>query len=468
MPAHARPARARSVPKRLLLILIVAGIIGTPIFIMVTRILPEAGSGHIFYWIHDHIYLPIKGYTYTLFYPYSLGWWGPLLTIIILWLIAYLAMVSFIRDPHIYFLRKVVRRNTRHRILVRTSKRLKKWKMEPVLLREVASQERKKALHRLIAIPLSKADEGAGKRLVNLTLLHIHLITLPAVSRENLLEAVLCWHQAYLGLRARQQKNPGIEGLKTLTSQLAKEIETFMPHLLNYKDRKQLTDAMEEKASFAVSSVVLDLFYLASLHNNGLAEELLDTSTAANTNALKKAVASRLMASVTARQTILDETRTRLEKIRSREINPLAVKESKRFWPFLPDSKDNVLLPAVVQLALAIALDLAVLADDVSIALGYMETMETLDFELNCLEPGILEDVPVVSLVGLPGPAAYRLCAELLEGEIDAYEKAWRQSAPARDGSITAGDFELARTRVRALYHAAGPGLDNFAADKQG
>jgi len=462
MPARAKPARSRSVPKRILLILIFTAFIGAPIFIIATRILPGNGAGHVFYWIHDHIFLPIKGYTYTLFYPYSLGWWGPLLTIIILWLIAYLTMVSFFKDPHIYFLRKVVRRNSRHHILVKTGKWLKKLKMEPLLLREVASQERKKALNRLIAVPLSQVNESetACKRVVHLTLLHIRFFTLPAAGREDYFEAVFSWHQAYLQVRARQQKNPGSDGLKKLTAQLAAQVETFIPHLLNYKDKNQLEDAVEKNPGFDVSSVVLDLLYLASLNNSNLAEKLLDTSTAANSKALKKAVASRLIASVTARQALLDETRTRVEKIRKQEIDPLTVIDSKAFWPFLPDDKNKAFLPVIVQMGLSIALDLAVLVDNISIGLGYMESMEIFDFELNCLDPEILEAVPVLPLNQLPGPGDYRLCAELAEAEIEEYEQAWQESSIGEDGAIIPGDFELARTRVRALYHAAGPDFD--------
>jgi hypothetical protein len=456
MPMQARPRRSRT-PLRVGLLIILGFFVALPIFIIVTRALPKEGIGQVFYWIHDHVFLPIKGYTYTLFYPYSISWWGMFLTVLVVWVIAYLLMTSFTKDPHIYVLRRVVRRNVRHRILVKTSKWLKKWRLHPVLLRAVANMERKIALNSLAAVPLTDVDEGMCKRVVRLTQLYINLVTLPpVVGNDVYLEAVECWHEAYLQLHIRYQKNPGSETLKTLVIDLAGDLETIVLPLFNFKDNELLKDTSEKKAGFDVATVMLDLLLLASLHNGSLAAQLLGTSVAGSPEGVKRAVIARLGASVSQRRSLMDEIRTRLEK--EDPDTEIELLEAYK------DYKTGT-ISAGARLALSTALDLSALVDQVSIGLGYMESLEILDFVLNSLEMEDPRSKAVQPLVCFPGPVHYRLCAELLELEIKTYEQTWQQSVLSESGHdlITPADFELARTRVRTLYHAAGPDFDGTA-----
>lgn len=456
MPPASKPRRSRT-PLRVGLLIILGFFVALPIFIIVTRALPKEGIGQVFYWIHDHVFLPIKGYTYTLFYPYSISWWGMFLTVLVVWVIAYLLMTSFTKDPHIYVLRRVVRRNVRHRILVKTSKWLKKWRLHPVLLRAVANMERKIALNSLAAVPLTDVDEGMCKRVVRLTQLYINLVTLPpVVGNEVYLEAVECWHEAYLQLHIRYQKNPGSEILKTLVIDLAGDLETIVLPLFNFKDNELLKDTSEKKAGFDVATVMLDLLLLASLHNGSLAAQLLGTSVAGSPEGVKRAVIARLGASVSQRRSLMDEIRTRLEK--EDPDTEIELLEAYK------DYKTGT-ISAGARLALSTALDLSALVDQVSIGLGYMESLEILDFVLNSLEMEDPRSKAVQPLVCFPGPVHYRLCAELLELEIKTYEQTWQQSVLSESGHnlITPADFELARTRVRVLYHAAGPDFDGTA-----
>ena len=477
MPAAAKPKRSR-IPIRILIILFISAFIVVPAFIIITRALPKEGIGSVFYWIHDYIFLPVKGYTYTLFYPYSLGWWGPILTALFLWLIAYLTMVSFIKDPHVYVLRKVIHRNPkkRHGILIKTGAWLKKRKMEPILLIQITNMERKKTLNRLANLALTQMDETLLTQAIHLTQLHIQLMTLPPVkaARETHLEALVYWHQAYLQADIRCQKNPPSPQLKELLSRLAEQIETLVLPLLNYKNETLLKEALKQRAGFDIPTLLVDLLYLASLNNNSLAVLLAGTPTTGE--AIKRLVVARLSASSQERQAVLDETRCRLEKFLEQKTGPYSTGSSETFEPIIHDNIDvrlqvdpnyaGTILPVLGDLALSIVLHLSALVESVSIGLGYIDSLETYDFVFNCLdieETGEPESPYFTALQSLnrqPTPADYRWCAHLSGLALDEYENLWKQSILKEDGTIRPGDIELAKARIHSMIHSAGPGLD--------
>jgi hypothetical protein len=476
MPTAAKPKRSR-IPGRILLIIFISAFIVVPAFIIITHALPKEGIGSIFYWIHDHIFLPIKGYTYTLFYPFSLSWWGPILTALFLWMVAYLTMVSFIKDPHVYILRKVIHRNPkkRHGILIKTSGWLKKRKMEPILLKQVTNLERKKTLNQLANLPLSQMDETLVTQVIHLTQLQIQLMILPPVKavRETHLEALIYWHQAYLHANIRCQKNPPSPQLQELLSRFAKQIETLIFPVLYYEYEYEtlLKEALKQGSGFNIPSVLVDLLYLASLNNNSLAVLLPDSPT--TEEAIKRAVVTRLAASSHERRTILDETRFRLEKFLEQKPGPHNTGSSETFKPITHDNievrlKDDpnyagTTLPVLGDLALSIALHLTALIDSVSIGPGYMDCLETYDFVFNCLdleetgEPQSPYFTALESLNRLPTPSDYRCCAHLSELALDEYENLWKQSILKEDGTIQPEDVELAKARIHSLFHSAGP-----------
>lgn len=482
MPAAPKAKRSR-LPKRILLIAFISAFIIVPVFIIITRALPKQGVGSVFYWIHDHIFLPVKGYTYTLFYPFSLSWWGPILTVILVWLVAYLTMASFIKDPHVYVLRKVIRRipKKRHRILIKTSGWLKKWKMEPILLKQVTNLERKKTLYQLENPPLTSMDETAISRVIHLTQLHIDLITMPPVKeqviRPTYLQTLIYWHQAYLLAEIHCQKNSPSDRLKKSITRLAEQIEPLILPLLDYKDETTLKEAAEMRPGFDIHPVAVDLLYLASLNNSNLSVLLLGSPTTVAADAVKKAVISRLAASMNERRAILDESCKRLEKLLDQKTGPYNTGSSETFESLIKDKIDiklnkdptypGTILPLICELSISVALHLSALADSVSIGLGYIDSLETYDFVFNCLE---LEETgeadspyftALQALNRLPSPGHYRLCAELAELELKEYENLWKQSVLKNDGTIRPGDFQLAKSRIQSLRHAAGPELDN-------
>lgn len=460
MPGTARPNRRR-IPGRILLISILGLLVVAPWLIIATRLLPPDGTGYVFYWVHDHIYLPVKGYAFTLFYPYSISWWGMAATVFIAWLAGYLLMVSFIKNPHVSLLRGVVRRDAGHRFLIKTAGWLKRRRLEPVMLREVTDLERTHALNRLVSAPLwgDKKVESMVRRLVRLTEMHITLITSPPAGQDAYFQAVLVWHQTFLQVFARSRGEPGAGDIGSSLLQLSRLLKQLVLPLFDHNEPGRLKEAMEQPAGFDISSTAVDLLTLGALYDTGLAEELwgIPGSAAESGEVTTRAAAQRLAASVAQRQTIINGVRALLEKPNPRpelleSYLPLVEEEDEK-----AEEKRKSILSASSALSLSTALSLAVLMDNVSLGLAYMESQETLEFVLNGLMSGDPRIDVTEPLVQPPEPGHYRLCARMAEKEIDLLEANWQQPLTDPDSPIKKQDIELARSRVRILDNSAGP-----------
>lgn len=76
------------------------------------------------YWLHDHLFLPIKGFTWSLLYPYSLLWWG-LLAIALAWFaVSYLGVRRSWRGPHVFVTRVMLENRGLHNWLVGVARML--------------------------------------------------------------------------------------------------------------------------------------------------------------------------------------------------------------------------------------------------------------------------------------------------------------------------------------------------------
>ncbi len=460
MPVRISSAKRKlSQAKRFILVCGLAAFFIIPIFIIVTRILPKDGAGRLFYWLHDALYLPIKGYTYTWFYPFSLSWWGPIAIIILVWTIAYLAMVSPTKDLHGQLLRLFLSRPTWHAILLSTTARLRKWKLNGLLMREIANQERRKALLQLQILPFSTVPPDSVKRLYQLTCFHIRLLLQPPVTKTEYLEAAHVWHEAYLQFHNRLSRYPESEILKECSTQLAQLAETVLAPLVDWRNEAQFKTCMTTPPGFELPSILVDLFYLAALHNPTLTPII--QSSPQNITTI---VATRLAESTTTRQHQIDKTRIQVERMLNGEIDALyfAKNENPESWPLLFGDLPFHSLAAT--LSLAIAFDLAGMLPSASLALGYSESLEALDFQLSRLPPEVWDAGMVHVLADHPASPDYGWCAHLAQEELTRYEHAWQNMPPDPESPVTAADFHLARSRVTALYHAAGP---DFQSEEQ-
>jgi len=480
LPPPAKPDRtAGKMTKRFIIVAVLAAVIGIPAFVVITRILPEDGVGYVFYWLHDNVYLPIKGYGFTQYFPYSISWWGMAATVGFFWLLGYLTRTSVLKEAHIFWLRKILRRTNRHRLLITASHLLEKIKLKPRLLHQTATMERKLAFLRLTSLPLDNTTEDNERlvekfaaQLTHLTLLNLNLHLRPhhprpqkkkkeekketgkEISKETAadvshnidpnLEAAHYWHQAYLYIRAHLSRHPGNKKLQQLVTLLANQVELFLSPILELKDPEQLKLTAEKTGRFDLHAAALDLYYLASFHNPKIADVLVPPPGDPAQSAVH-----HLAASVNRHQSALETV------IRQLENN---VVDLEHLFP--PDQEVHHHIAAVSRTALLTALDFSMLTANPSVAAAYIETHEILDFTLNCLHPEspIVDELyPVYQLLQLPEPSHYRLCAALMETDISLYEQIWQQSILKESETILPSDFQLSRTRIRQLTQAAGP-----------
>ncbi len=463
MPRRESPKTGRTL-RRMTIVLFLAALVVVPVLLVVTRGVPDTGLGHALYWFHDYIFLPIKAYTYTLFYPYSLAFWGTVFFLIILWIISYLSADPIFRHLQVYLARKAVKRKIFQPLLVKTTRRLKKWRIEPILLKEVTAEQRKKALFRLAALPSAQVDRDVITSAVRLTLLHTRLLTLPLSRPEAHLEAAVYWQEVSMRLRPHLKNSTGVkhDRLEKLAAELEARVHEIIAPLLDYKNPQQLEAAREKTAGFDAQTLALDLLYLVSLRDNDTAAYMLGAQTPREQREIL--IARRLAQSTAARRAFLDRNRIRLEN-----------RSNLYHTDFLTAGLEE--LPLLGRLSLLIALDLAALSGTPAVGLGIMESIETLDFVLHLRQPEVQEtqtsEEPkgyrkLLQLVnGLPEPADYRFCAELAEKETKEQKEIWQRvarSIPSKQGPVLPGDFELAESRIEALYHAAGPDFDGGVA----
>lgn len=454
MPKEGKP-KAGKLLRRVLVLLILLIAIITPIVLIYTRTAPETTLGSWLYWFHDNVYLPIKGYTYTFHYPMSLILWGPLLFIIMLWTVSYFSKTPVFRRLQIVLGRKAVRKKLFHPLLIKSAEKFKKWGAPPELLDAVADEQREINLYHLTTHP---QDHSNLAKTTYLTLLHTRLLTLSPSTPENHLTAAVHWLETYMNLDTRSKGNPNherMERMEQLIADMTTQILPIVEPLLPYKNPGKLDAAKQKEAGFDALSISVDLLYLSSLKSNEIARYV----PGANIPLEKRetVVIRRLAVSTASRRAFLDRNRTRLEN-RSRLYYSVS----------LPTEPEQ--LAAMGKLSLLIALHLSALTHSPSVALGFLESIETLDFVLHLWEPerpdktGSKEPSGQQRLLwlidGLPTSRDYRFCAELAQQETIHQKEIWERSrkfSSEKEGPIREEDFGLADSRVRSLFHAAGP-----------
>lgn len=109
------------------------------------RAMPIDG-GQLLYRLHDEVYLPLVGQTFTRFFPWSVIWWGIGLTALVWLLLMWVFDASPLRFVHRRLLLRAIRRPTHHAGLVRWSRRFSRVRFRPHFLRLIADDEWQRCL----------------------------------------------------------------------------------------------------------------------------------------------------------------------------------------------------------------------------------------------------------------------------------------------------------------------------------
>jgi hypothetical protein len=427
--------------------------------------LAKNGPGYSLYWLHDNVFLPIKGYTYTLAYPTSLIWWGVIAAVCTIWLSAILLERSLVRRLHLCLVRWAIGRPRLHRGLVTTARWLKRCGFQPELLRAVAERERALALVRLAMDP-ARAGQKERAKAIHLTRLLIQLLTLQPSSLSEHLRAAACWQQTLLQTRFYDGHQGN--GLHDLTG----HIEDIVRPILDGQNSDLLGAALAQPASFDPASLAVDLLCLACLYEPSIAESALGAQVATqSTQQQIEMIQGRLAESVETRRAQLDRIRAQLEMLTLYDHPATSALGAIDLVPTTSVAQAD--LPVMGQLSLGIALDLARWVGAPKTAWGYINAIEALAFTLRSISPpqhyiapGLVHDL-VVLFGKLPRVEDYWMCAQLAQAKLCERQGQWDQSAFSGNGLVQANDFALAGTRITSLYHAAGPGLDSTAKSRR-
>jgi len=99
-----RPRKRRYL-LRLALVMVVIGLAALLGAAVATRYFPTTGLFWPVYWLHDHLYLPLKGRIWTALFPYALVWLVPLAVVVLIVLAEFLLPFSPTAASHRWVLR---------------------------------------------------------------------------------------------------------------------------------------------------------------------------------------------------------------------------------------------------------------------------------------------------------------------------------------------------------------------------
>ncbi|MDJ0839220.1 MAG: hypothetical protein QNK37_22070 [Acidobacteriota bacterium] len=454
-PKNVKENRTEIMQKRVVLVTLLFVFLGLPTLSVAMNWMPEDGLGYGLYWLHDHVFLTIKGWTYHRFQPAGSIWWTMALLFFLTWLVFFLVDESMILSPHRDLAVFALRRPRFHGPLLRSARWLARRKLSPRLLIEAVEYERTAVLDALIRKQVDKAEL---QRLGGLTLLQIRLLTLPGSRPAEYLQAACVWQSSYLLLRNRLKNRP------PWFVELSKVPASLAVLLMASPDPGEWRTVLNQGRPRLLDGgdLILDLLLTAALDDHATAEKLLGETLALRPPAERRRVITKhLHVACTNRRTYLETQRRLLENIALGVRVPVEPE-----MPF--GSVQPALLSYLGRLTLNTAMDLADLIDRPAPALSMMDTLETLSLTISLFDEHeeeastleVLLDRFEAFVGDIPTARDFYRCSRLTEASQRKRRKAWSDSAVARDDLLGPDDFKLSAARTRSLQHAAGPAYD--------
>lgn len=468
LPPESPGRSARSVRRRRLAVVLALAAAVLPAAAVGRRWLSPEGPGRPLFWLHDAVYLPLKGYLFTWLFPLS-----PIYLLAGLTLLAFAAAAVAWKRPLTPAWQTVVGRRVLSwpwmrpvlrvwkrsfrglRRLVRAAaaatgrwpavgRRLSGWAGVldgPTLLEELVEHEREAALERLDGlVPTDPESVRALTPAVDATFLSMALASPTGLrSDRRIVESVERLDDVLLRLDlvrvAGGDPEPSIEALR---SRLEAEISALLRPVLPVRPRDP-----DPKADFSLSSLAVELALVLGLETPaGWPPELLERGP------------QRVLEGVEARRRSLDRSRRRLERSAAYSLR----RPGRRIAAELPDSGRRI----EARLALDVALFAALRHGALRGALAFLESLEGLRFAVLAAgaagEPEAAGSPAAGSFLsavaGLPRPLDYRVCAHLLERETAAAGDLAAALA-RRSEVISEADLRLASARRADLSTAA-------------
>jgi len=129
------------------LVLLAGILLGLAALLMIVhlRLLPVEDAP-LLYRLHDDVYLPLVGHTFTRYFPLSVIWWGVVVTALVWWISMWLFQASPLRFIQRRLLLRAIRQPRRHDNLLHWSRRFSRLRLRPHLLHLVADDEWERVL----------------------------------------------------------------------------------------------------------------------------------------------------------------------------------------------------------------------------------------------------------------------------------------------------------------------------------
>lgn len=448
-PRNLHENRAGVMQKRGLITLVVLLVVGIPALGTAWNWWPEVGLTRAFYWLHDYVFLPIKGWTYHAPGSAGLIWWLLALILFLIWLVFYLVDESMVLSSHRDLTLALLRRPRLYGALERGARVFARRGFPPHMLMEGA-----RISHDGVREDLAR-DAGDPAHLGKLTLLMTRIAPLTSSGQSVWFESLIHWQSVYLDLRAKS-KAEDVDWLHQLAAYPLEAVQRPGPTFdFNYW-RARMT---EPAHVLTVERLVLDQLLIASVDHQKTAHFLLGVDVAALPRSERLAVVcANLTRANQARLDLLDDLRRHLEQL--------------AFSPAARLSLDSPLeevrqahLPLMGRAMLYTALDLSRLRLRPEPGLAMLETYEALNTTLALFDPQSDEDKELPALVhdlhemvaACPTPEDYQRGANLLESYQERRNAQWAGTAAARAGLVRNEDLKYAAERVAHLRVAAGP-----------
>lgn len=340
-------------------------------FILWLQPFGRTGPGWPLYWLHDYVYLPIKGYTFTLYHPQSWIWWGIIFTLILLWVGSFALDRSFILWWHVPWLKTAINQPLLAAVLVSAARFLNRSFLRRLgfrsrLLASMVEKERRLALNQL----RQKASPNQIKTAVHLTKLLIELYLLDEKpERLHYLKSAVCWHETCLQLDVQNRRyGVDVTGGQTELGEIFPSVIKPLTHL----DDRTYFARVDEPAGFDYHGLLIELVYLARVVFKG--EDVLGKLPKFETGASPEAW---LVEAVDRRRFLLYEAHRQLLQSSSIGATPLTL---------LTDQSPLALF--IGQLAMSLAMHITLLTESPETGLAYLEAVEATNLTLQWTDSG--------------------------------------------------------------------------------
>ncbi len=442
MPRYRKPGRAARVTRRMLACAILAGAFVALQLSVPTKRLGAGQAAKVLYWLHDNVYLWLKGHLFTQFFPFGLAICLLILALLAPQLAGYVADRSLLRRPHLRLLRRVVAAPigifAAHALLRRGAAVLKRVGVQPGLLLAATEYEWTRARLRTL-----QGDGGQAPLVLRTTrlLMDVRLLNGGPAAAER---ALLDWQDALLALTSCGARE---------AAHLAAD-----PRLLR----------LVEKVAGQPASAVLAAGDPGCDPLTCLAGLLRQTVIVGGETVLPHGVdCDRASARVDLRRAVeaqrqqLDRLRRLLE--RSLAFPTQAGREAddyERLFPAPALSPD--VAPVYGSIMVRGSLFTAWATGDVEQALALLEAVDGLAAGAVCLSGASAPRTAAVIrrwqpwVGGLPAQQDYYLAALLADRATSVHDDVWTRVAAWAPSSLRDSDLALGDARVGALYNAAG------------